>query len=81
LKEWKNDYSAETLSIYNEIVFRYHKLGRGLPDVQLSKASFSTFRWMDEGTVKNVLSGELIGPHPLDKVADYVEMLARGLPI
>ncbi len=80
LNDWKNNYWGETLAIYNEILYRYKKLGKPLPDVQLPQGSIPGFNRMNESLIKNVLSGDLAGPHPLDRVADYIEVLVRNLP-
>ena len=77
LDQYKNDYWGETKSIYDEIVRRYKHYGKPLPE----PAQLLPFPVLAGGNlVKNTLNGGLAGPHPITDVADYLELLVRGLP-
>lgn len=76
LNDYKNNFWSETVAIYNELERRYKTMGRELPEPQ----RVIPFAIANAFLIKNTLSGSLNGPHPIGELADYLELLARGLP-
>ncbi len=76
LNDYKNNFWGETNAVYNEIVYRYKTVGKTVPE----PSAVMPFAIGGGILIKNTLNGELGGPHPIGELADYIEILARGLP-
>jgi hypothetical protein len=76
LNDYKNGFWSETVAVYNELDRRYKTPGKTLPE----PAQVIPFAIAGGFLIKNTLSGNLNGPHPIGELADYLEILARQLP-
>jgi hypothetical protein len=76
LNDYKNNFWGETNAVYNEIVFRYKTVGKTVPE----PSAVMPFAIGGGILIRNTLNGALNGPHPIGELADYIEILARGLP-
>ena len=76
LNDYKNNFWSETVAIYNELDQRYKTIGKTLPE----PAQVIPFVVAGGFLIKNTLSGNLNGPHPIGELADYIEIVARNLP-